>query len=132
MLNERIQDDKFPLPNINEILDCLSGAMYFSHCDLSHSFYQCNLDKESRKYTAFTTDKGQYQMCRLPMGLKISPAAFSRLMTVAMSGLNYDKCLIYLDDLIIFVRNLECHNKNLMSVLTRLRKVNLKLNPSKC
>lgn len=130
-LNEKIQDDKFPLPNINEILDSLSGAMYFSHCDLSQGYYQCPLDK-GKEYTAFTTDKGQYQMCRLPMGLKLSPSAFSRLMTVAMSGLNYDICLVYQDDLVIFGRNLEDHNKNLMSVFSRLRKVNLKLNPSKC
>lgn len=131
-LNERIQDDKFPLPNINEILDSLSGAMYYSHCDLSQGYFQCRIKKESRKYTAFTTDKGQYQMCRLPMGLKISPSAFSRLMTVAMSGLNHDKCLIYQDDLIIWGRNLNEHNANLMSVFSRLRKVNLKLNPLKC
>lgn len=131
-LNEKIQDDKFPLPNINEILDSMSGAVYFSHCDLSQSYYQCSLDEDSRKYTAFTTDKGQYQMCRLPMGLKISPSAFSRLMTVAMSGLNYDKCLVYLDDLVVFGRNLEEHNRNLMSVFSRLREVNLKLNPTKC
>lgn len=131
-LNERIQDDKFPLPNITDILESLSGAFYFSHCDLSQSYYQCKLQDEARKYTAFTTDKGQYHMCRLPMGLKISPSAFSRLMTIAMSGLNYEKCIIYLDDLIIFGRNLTDHNKNLMSVFSRLRKVNLKLNPSKC
>lgn len=131
-LNDKIQDDKFPLPNITEILDSLSGAVYFSHCDLSQSYFQCNLTKDSRKYTAFTTDKGQYQMCRLPMGLKISPSSFSRMMTVAMSGLNYDKCLVYLDDLIIFGRSLEQHNRNLMTVFSRLRKMNLKLNPSKC
>lgn len=131
-LNERIQDDKFPLPNITDILDSLSGAFYFSHCDLSQSYYQCSLKDESRKYTAFTTGMGQFQMCRLPMGLKISPSAFSRLMTIAMSGLNYEKCIVYMDDLIIFGRNLIEHNKNLMTVFSRLRKVNLKLNPLKC
>lgn len=66
------------------------------------------------------------------MGLKISPAAYSTLLTVTMSVLNYDKCLIYLDDLIIFGRTLNSHNQNLMLVLSRLRIVNLKRNPSKC
>lgn len=131
-LNEKIMDDKFPLPNINEILDSLSGAVYFSHLDLSQSYYQVTLAPESRNVTAFTTNTGQYQMKRLPMGLKISPSAFSRVMTVAMSGLTYEKCFVYLDDLVIFGRNLDSHNKNLQDVFERLRKVNLKLNPQKC
>lgn len=131
-LNDRILNDKFPLPNITDILDSLSGAIYFTQLDLSQAYFQANLEANSRKYTAFTTPSGQYQMTRMPMGLKTSPSSFSRLMTVAMSGLNYDKCFVYLDNIICFGRNLSSHNKNLMDILTRLRKVNLKLNPLKC
>lgn len=131
-LNDRILDDKFPLPNITDILDSLSGAIYFSQLDLTQAYYQSSLHKDSRKYTAFTTPSGQYQMTRMPMGLKTSPSSFSRLMTVAMSGLNYDKCFVYLDNLICFGRNLDMHNKNLIDILYRLRNVNLKLNPDKC
>lgn len=131
-LNCKILDDKFPLPNISDILDSLSGAMYLSQLDLSQAYYQANLKPDCRKYTAFTTPSGQYQMTRLPMGLKISPSAFSRLMTVAMSGLAYEKLFIYLDNLICFGRSLTLHNQNLIDILTRLRKVNLKLNPEKC
>lgn len=131
-LNNVIQDDKFPLPNITDILESLSGAVYFTHLDLSQSYYQVPLNPQARKLTAFTTDTGQYQMKRMPMGLKTSPSSFSRIMTIAMSGLTYEKCFIYLDDLVIFGRNLEAHNKNLLDVFQRLRKVNLKLNPNKC
>ena len=131
-LNETVCDDKFPLPNINEILDSLSGAVYFTHLDLHQGYYQVVLEPNSRKLTAFTTNTGQYQMKRLPMGLKISPSAFSRMMSVAMSGLTYEKCLVYQDDLIVFGRNLEIHNQNLINIMERLRKVNLKLNPQKC
>jgi hypothetical protein len=150
-LNNKIQDDKFPLPNITEILDSLAHSMYYSKLDLSQSYYQLNLNENSRKYTAFqlnrmyqlslhpdsrkctafTADK-IYQMKRCPMGLKTSPSVFSRLMTIAMSGLNYNKCFIYLDDCIIIGNSIENHNKNLVAVLERLRKVNLKLNPLKC
>lgn len=132
LLNRQIRDDKFPLPCIDEILDSLSGAIYFSHLDLSQGYYQVELDPKSRPYTAFTTDNGQYQLTRLPMGLKISPNAFSRAMTLAMSGLNYESCFVYLDDLIVFGSSLNQHNKNLVKVMNRLRKVNLKLNPNKC
>lgn len=131
-LNNQIQDDKFPLPNISEILDSLSGAIYFTHLDLYQGFFQINLNKDSRPCTAFTTGKSQYQMTRMPMGLKSSPSSFSRMMTIAMSGLNFEKCLVYQDDLVVIGRNLDVHNKNLMDVFNRLRKVNLKLNPVKC
>ena len=131
--NSQLQDEKWPLPCITDILDSLSGATYFSHLDLSQGYYQVELEKSSRPYTAFTVgSKGQYQMTRLPMGLKISPSAFSRAMTIAMSGLNYESCFVYLDDLIVFGRNFEQHNINLIRVLQRLREVNLKLNPNKC
>lgn len=106
-LNETIHDDKFPLPNIADILDSLSGSILFSHLDLNQGFYQIPISSDSKKVTAFTTNTGQYQMKRLPMGLKISPSAFSRAMTVAMSGLTYEKCFVYLDDLVVFGRNLD-------------------------
>lgn len=82
------------------------------------------LDPASHKCTAFTTDKGQYQTKRLPMGLKISPNLFSRVMTIVMAGLAYGKCFVYLDDLIVFRSNLINHNKNLTKVLQWLREVN--------
>lgn len=131
-VNSVIQNDKFPLPHIAEILDSLSGAIYFTHLDLQQSYYQTKLDSDSRKITAFTTNTGQYQMKRLPMGLKISPSAFSRVMSVALSGLTCEKAFIYMDDIIVFGRNIESHNKNLIDVFERLRKVNLKINPCKC
>lgn len=129
-LNNCIEDDKFPLPNISEVLDSLSGSIYFSHLDMYQGYYNIELEQNSRKYTAFCS--GQYQMTRMPMGLKTSPGSFSRMMTMAMTGLTHDKCLVYLDDLVVFGRNLSIHNKNLQDVFERLRKVNLKLNPQKC
>ena len=69
-LNKRIESDKFPLPAIEEILDSLSGAIYFSHLDLHQGYYQLELEKDSRPYAAFTSEKGQFQMTRAPMGLK--------------------------------------------------------------
>lgn len=53
-------------------------------------------------------------------------------MTIAMSGLNGTKCLIYLDDIIVYGKTLREHNQNLMRIFERLREVNLKLNPKKC
>lgn len=52
-------------------------------------------------------------------------------MTIAMSGLNGSRCLIYLDDIIVYGKTLQEHNKNLIDIFIRLRQVNLKLNPQK-
>lgn len=131
-INDSLIDDKFPLPNITDILDSLSGAVYFTHLDLNQGYYQMLIDPKDRDCTSFSTNKGQYRMKRLPMGLKISPSAFSRLMTIAMAGLNYSQCFVYLDDLIVFGKHLEDHNKNLHDVFLRLREANLKLNAKKC
>lgn len=69
-INENLIDDKFPLPNITDILDSLSGAIYFTHLDLNQGYYQMLVDPKDRDCTAFSTNKGQYRMKRLPMGLK--------------------------------------------------------------
>lgn len=65
------------------------------------------------------------------MRLKTSPSCFSRA-TIAMSGLNYEKCFIYLDDLVVFERNLIEHIQTLVKVLHPLKKVNLIINSAKC
>lgn len=131
-INNVIQDDPFPLPLVEEVLDSLNGALYYSHLDLTQAYYQVGLEEKSRKYTAFSTDRGRYELTRIPMGMKTSANCFSRAMTLAMTGLTHESCLIYLDDLCVFGSTLENHNQNLIKVLQRLRDLNLKLNPSKC
>lgn len=131
-LNKHLEDDRYPLPNISDILDSLGNAKYFTCLDLSQGYYQLSLAKEDREYTAFSTDSGHFQMTRLPMGLKTSPAVFSRAMATALSGLTNNICFVYLDDIIVFGKDLESHAKNLELVFTRFRNLNLKLHPNKC
>lgn len=131
-LNNQLQDDKFPLPNITDILDRLGNAKFFSCLDLSQGYYQVSIKARDRPCTAFSTDQGHFQMKRLPMGVKIAPSAFSRVMSLAMSGLANEKCFVYLDDIVVFSKDLRSHIANLKAVFNRLREVNLKLNPKKC
>jgi RNase H-like domain found in reverse transcriptase/Reverse transcriptase (RNA-dependent DNA polymerase)/Integrase zinc binding domain/Integrase core domain len=131
-LNKQVEDDKFPIPLITDILDSLGKCVYFSTLDLTQGYYQVELEDESRPCTAFSTANQHYQLTRLPMGLKTSPAQFSRIMSLALSGLTQVNCWVYLDDILIFGNSLENHNKNLKQVLERLRETNLKLKPEKC
>ena len=131
-LNKKVIADKFPLPRIDEILDQLGRAKYFSTLDLMSGFHQIELDKKSKQYTAFSTNSGHYEFNRLPFGLNISPNSFQRMMTIALSGLPPECAFLYIDDIIIVGCTIKHHLNNLEQVFQRLRKFNLKLNPSKC
>lgn len=131
-LNEATMDEFHPLPNITEILDQLGQCQLFTVLDLASGFYQIQLAKASRELTAFSTLQGHWHFKRLVMGLKTSPATFQRLMNTVLSGLIGLKCLVYLDDIVIFAKNLIQHNNKLIEVFQRLQDHNLKIQPDKC
>lgn len=131
-LNEVTLNEFHPLPNITEILDQLGQCQLFTILDLANGFYQIPLAKESREMTAFSTGQGHYHFKRMTMGMKTSPATFQRLMNNVLSGIIGIKCLVYLDDIIIYAKNLADHNNKLIDVFERLRTHNLKIQPDKC
>lgn len=131
-LNEKTQQDAYPLPNIDEILDQLGGARYFSAFDLASGFHQIPLNTEHTKKTAFSTPNGHYEYRRMPFGLKNAPATFQRMMDNALRGLINQTCFVYLDDIIVYGKTLDEHNKKLQTLFQRLREVGLKLQTDKC
>lgn len=132
LLNRKLLPDKFPLPRIDEILDGLGRAKYFTVMDLQAGYHQIPLEQQSRHVTAFSTDNGFYQWKVLPFGINIAPSSFTRMMTIAFSGLNPDQAFIYMDDLIVISFSENQHILNLKKVFETCRKHNLKLNPNKC
>lgn len=100
-LNKKIIPDKFPLPRIEEILEGLGRAKFFSIMDLYSGYHQIPIEEESRPVTAFSTNSAFYQWKVLPFGINIAPASFSRMMTIAFSGLTAQQAFIYMDDLIV-------------------------------
>lgn len=77
-LNRIIERDRHPLPLIEDQIDKLKDARIFSTIDLKNGFFHVDMDKESRKYTAFVTHEGQYQFLKAPFGLSNSPPVFQR------------------------------------------------------
>ncbi len=73
--------------------------------------------------------KGLFEM---PFGLCNVPVTFQRLMDLVLSGINWWRCLVYLDNIIIIGRNFDDHLSNLEAVLLRLRQAGLKLKPARC
>lgn len=131
-LNDVTVGDAFPLPNITEIFDQLGFCQYFTSLDLATGYHQVLIDPKDRPKTAFSTPTGHYEFNRMSMGLKGAPATFQRMMTHVLTGLQGIHCLIYLDDIIVYGKNLKDHNNKLTEVLQRLREHNLKLQPEKC
>lgn len=131
-VNKKLVGDNFPLTRIDEILDQLGRAKYFSCLDLISGFHQIELNESSRDITSFTTDKGTFRFKRLPYGLKIAPNSFQRMMSLAFSGLSPSKAFLYMDDLVVIACSEKQMIKNLKEVFGICRKFNLKLHPDKC
>ena len=131
-LNEKTDHDAYPLPIIDDILDHLGKAKFFSAFDLSSGFHQIPMESDSRKYTAFSTPEGHFEYERMPFGLKNAPATFQRMMDTALRGLIGKICFVYLDDIVIFGSTIQEHHQNLVTLFERLRQTGLKLQPDKC
>ena len=89
------------------------------------------IDDQSKAKTAFTTHNGIFEFRKMPFSLANAPSTFQRLMHAVLRGLQYDICLVYLDDVIIFLQTFHDHSKHLNDVFTRLKSANIRLKPSK-
>lgn len=132
-INERTVRDAYPLPHPGRILGQLPKAKYLSTIDLSEAFLQVPLEKESRKYTAFSVQgKGLFQYTRMPFGLVNSPATLARLMdNVLDHGALEPNVFVYLDDIVVVTETFEHHLRLLTEIACRLNKANLSINLEK-
>ncbi|CAF0875709.1 unnamed protein product [Didymodactylos carnosus] len=115
-LNEVTVRYVYLLPRIEDTLDALHDAEYFSTLDLRSGFWQVELDEESKEKTAFVTHDGLFQFTVMSFGLTNAPATFQRLMNVILSGLKWRCCLVYLDDVIIVSSAFDQHLKDINDV----------------
>ena len=131
-LNAHMKKDSFPLPRIQEALESLVVAGHFSCLDLKSGFWQIKMEEVLKEYTPFTIgNSGVFECDLMPFGLCNAPVTFQWLMQNCLGKLNLIYCLIYLDDLIVFLQTTKEHRHQLHVMFDRLREYNLKLKPSK-
>jgi len=131
-LNEVTKKDAYPIPRIDEMLEALGGAKYFTTLDLASGYWQVEMDPISRDKTAFTTEHGIYEFNVMPFGLTNAPATFQRLMNQVLHSVLGNGVVVYLDDINIYTKTFEEHLKKLEEVLRLLKIAGLKIKPSKC
>ena len=132
-LNNGTAKDAYSLPQIDKILDSLQGSQWFSSLDLKSGYWHVKMDEDSKPLTAFTVGPlGFYECKRMPVGLTNAPATFQRLMETCLGDLNFHWYIIYLDNIVIFSKDLASHLKRHEAVFQNLEEAGLKLKPSKC
>jgi hypothetical protein len=131
-INSISRRDAFPLPRIDDCLDCLAGSKWFCTLDLSAGYWQIAMEDQDRPKTAFSTPRGHYQFKVLPFGVCNGPATLERLMELVLRGLSNEDCLCYMDDVVLSGSTFEQTMTTLKDVLNRLSAAGLRLKPSKC
>lgn len=90
-LNKITKKDAYHLPRIDESLDALAGASWFSTLDLVPGYWQCEMEEDDKPKTAFTSHMGLFQFQVLPFGISNATSCYERLMELVLRGLRWEK-----------------------------------------
>lgn len=132
-LNRIVIPDSYPFPRIEDIISKTANCQYFSILDINSAFWSIPIKPEHRERLAFTTEENLFQWKVLPFGFRNSPQIFQRTLANVIRKNNLNHCAInYMDDIIVYSKNLEEHFQHIQLLVTAISNSGFKLKLEKC
>ena len=130
LLNNVTIMDRYPLPTLVSFNSRMAGAKIFSKIDLKRAYHQVKVKVEDQSKTVINTTLGLFKFLRMPFGLKNAGQQFMRNIHLILN--DFDFLFAYMDDLIVFSKNVKDHVHHVKQVLERLKKFGILINEEKC
>ncbi|XP_022836497.1 uncharacterized protein K02A2.6-like [Spodoptera litura] len=128
--NKAILRENHPLPTMDKLLPKMKNAKYFSKLDIKDAFHQIELHPDSRHITTFITSKGLFRYKRLMFGISCAPEIFQK--TLERMLLGCEGTINFIDDILVYGKNIEEHDQRLEKVIKTLEENNVVLRKDKC
>ena len=131
-LNAITVKNKHHLPVVDELLDELVGAQWFSKLDFRSGYHQIRVADGDEMKTTFRTHNGLFEFKVMPFGLTNAPASFQSIMNKIFEPLLRKCVLDFMDDILIYSPSLEAHMQHLQQVFDIIQANYFSIKMSKC